>query len=52
MKHTGVKLGKHFRLDKDGKPVRNFIPRDASQKARWQKKPQTVRVARHQKRGS
>ena len=51
MKHTGIKLGKSFQL-KDDKIAKRFIPRDASQKARWAKQPKTIKVARHQRRGT
>jgi hypothetical protein len=50
VKLAGVRMGKLFAV-KDGKVAKRFVPRDASQAARWRKKPQTVRVQRHQKRG-
>jgi hypothetical protein len=51
VKLVGVKLGKSFQI-KDGKIAKQFIPRDASQRARWAKQPKTIKVARHQRRGT
>ncbi len=51
MKPTGIKLGKSFKIE-DGKVAKRFVPRDASQAARWRKQPQTIKPARHQRRGT
>ena len=37
---------------KGDKLERVFKPRDASQAARWRKQPQTIKPARHQRRGT
>ena len=51
MKPTGIKLGKSFQLKGD-KIAKRFVPRDASEAARWRKQPKTIKVARHQRRGT
>jgi len=51
VKLAGIRMGKSFQIE-DGKVAKRFMPRDASQAARWAKKPQTIKVQRHQRRGS
>ena len=51
VKLTGVKLGKSFAV-KDGKIAKQFIPRDASQRARWAKQLKTMKPVRRAARGA